>query len=178
MRKLVYTAHTLELGPQAEVDGRCVVLQTSRSHVWREREGFPQIVDFFDWLVLVRKSAGVWVVDICVDPAEPAGDVRFEARIYNDDLVLLNGESGVFTLPDVAGRKCSERFFPDRDGLTYRIDSDVAGSRLAVCEGCSELADGVCGACGCGVAGMVWLPTKECPLGKWGAMTGSGDAPA
>jgi hypothetical protein len=52
-----------------------------------------------------------------------------------------------------------------------RVSDDLAGARLAVCNGCPHLIKAIqqCTQCGCFMNLKVKLALAECPLGHWSA---------
>lgn len=46
-------------------------------------------------------------------------------------------------------------------------DKDLIGKRIAQCQGCSQLNNGRCSACGCFIQIKAGLKAAQCPLKKW-----------
>jgi hypothetical protein len=54
-----------------------------------------------------------------------------------------------------------------------KLESNISQQRLEICRGCEEFMKltSQCKKCGCFMNSKVKLPSAECPLGKWSAVT-------
>lgn len=58
------------------------------------------------------------------------------------------------------------------DGMPMRTVAEI-DERVAICQACPELSDGVCRQCGCQcnerqrITNKLALKTERCPIGKW-----------
>jgi len=96
--------------------------------------------------------------------------VRFEEAYLLWVASLPEEEAGTRSLPPSlktqakTATKAAADFISSGFKKVARVEHD---RRVEVCDSCSDLAKGRCIRCGCFMTLKAWLPSQNCPIGKW-----------